>query len=89
MNRVTFSMPSRGIREEGTMLPPKKYTDVPSWLKSARKRLRRIPELGGRDGWRIDEEIVSPGTIMFKLTDNSGQVCSVVIERKGTMSKVG
>lgn len=70
------------------MLPPKKYTDISSWLKQARKAIPHIPVLDSVAGWRIDDEVISEETIMIKLTDNSGQSCSVVIERRGIMSKV-
>jgi hypothetical protein len=86
-NRVLVSCPAKGLRKEGSMIPPKKYTDLGAWLKSARRVIPDIPELGGPSNWVINEEIVSPKTIMFKLSNHNQLELAVVIERKGAMSK--
>ncbi len=87
-NRVVFSYPVQGVRVSATMIPPKRYTDINAWFNVGMKAVRRVGGFGTNYVWQIDEEIVSPDTIVLKLTDKDGHLSSLTIERRGTMSKV-
>lgn len=70
------------------MLPPKRYSDIEAWFRAGMKVLHaRYRDSSLRKEWTIDEELISGESIMLRLTDKDGHVASLVMARKGTMSR--
>ena len=87
MPLVQFSYPPKQINLHRFMSPPRKYQDLPSWLKQARKVLPQIPDCERTD-WFIWDTIVTLQTIIFELRDSVGNRCAVAIDRRATQFQI-